>query len=208
MKHLYFFIIQALVISISTFTVDAQQLDDAALDLSSKKLVEGAFSVYLADTVSPGFVEQTFIEMGIEIKDTHIHPVSVFFGRKPDAGIYNKMISHPYVSDVKVMSKADKQEFNFPDHYTEEQKKRALESLERINNRSPFHIVFKHHITPLLVDEYLSEFAEVNHAPVHPNQKYITVSCEKGQEEKLMDELEQLPFVESTAYIVASSAES
>lgn len=207
MKHIHFSIIHVLVISLSAVTVNAQQLDDAALDLSNKKLVEGAFSVYLADTVSPAFIEQKFNEMGVEIKDAHINPLSVFFGKKPGAETYERMISHPYVAEVKVMHMAEKSGLNFPDHYTEEQKKKAVESLERINERSPFHIFFKHHVTPEMVGEYLSGFAEVSHAPVHPNQKYVTVACEKGQEEVLMEELEQLSFVESTAYIVAASAE-
>lgn len=120
---------------------NAQVIDDSAINNAQKNgysFVEGMFVAYLADTVSPGFIQKAFSDLELVIMDEQIKPMIIAIVNSPSNESIEKLRDHPKVKAVLSTPLA-----NEKDHlekmleqssFTEEQKEQIKKRSEPCGN--------------------------------------------------------------------------
>lgn len=193
-----------LVFCISTI-VSAQIIDDSSIENAQNSgytFVEGMFVAYLADTVSPGFIERSFRKLNIPVLDTQIEPLVISVVNQPSDESLAALNEHPKVMNMYAMI----------DKVSIEKKKRLLqqkgfteEQIEELHRESPemtmYIIRFDYSINEKGAKQILGGYRDVAYRVLSKPLKTVTLKAEVGEEPLLMDKVEQLHFVESTAMI-------
>ena len=193
-----------LVFCFSTI-VSAQVVDDSSIEDAQNggyTFVEGMFVAYLSDTVSPGFIERSFKELNIPVLDTQIEPLVVSVVNQPSDESLAALNEHPKVLNMYTMidkvsiertNKLLKQQ-----GFTEEQ----IKELKKESPEMTMYIIrFDYSINEKIAKRILGGFRDVAYKIISDQPRTVTLKAEPGNEPLLMDKVEQLHFVESTAMI-------
>ncbi len=204
MKKLLFLIL-FLISSISGF---AQVVDDSALDklqAGSYNFVEGMFIAYLADTVSPGFVHMYFQKANIKILDESIEPLLIALVNTPSEKSLEKLLGHKAIRSSYKTTLADETKSlrqNLENSSLSGKEKNAI--LKRMNPEAETYLIeLNYHINKKALKEMMKEFRDVAYKIIRDNPRTVTLQADPGKEPFLMDRVEQLYFVKSTAMIAA-----
>ena len=193
-----------LVLCISTY-VSAQIIDDSSIEnaqTAGYTFVEGMFVAYLSDTVSPGFIERSFRELNIPVLDTQIEPLIVSVVNQPSDVSLAALQVHPKILAMHTM--ADKVSIEQTNEllqqrgYTEEQ----IKELKKESPEMMMYIIrFDYSVNEKVAKQILGGYRDVAYRILSKPLRTVTLKAEVGEEPLLMDKVEQLHFVESTAMI-------
>lgn len=185
--------------------VSAQVIDDSSINdaqNSGYAFVEGMFVAYLADTVSPGYIQKQFRTLDIAILDEYIKPMVITIVNSPSKESVEKLRNHPKVRAFytahSTYEKERLEEFLNSSSFSEDQKK------ELTDNAAPvemFIVELDYSINIKALKKMMGEFRDVAYKIVSNQPRSVTLKAKPGNEPLLMDKVEQLSFVESTAMI-------
>lgn len=186
-------------------TANAQTIDDSSIEDAQNggyTFVEGMFVAYLADTVSPGFIERSFQELNIPVLDTQIESLVVSVVNQPSDESLVALNEHPNILNMySVIDKGSIEKANKllqQRGYTEEQ----IKELYKESPEMTMYIIrFDYSINGKVAKQILGEYRDVAFRILIKPLKTVTLKAEVGEEPLLMDKVEQLHFVESTAMI-------
>lgn len=186
-------------------TANAQTIDDSSIEDAQNggyTFVEGMFVAYLADTVSPGFIERSFQELNIPVLDTQIESLVVSVVNQPSDESLVALNEHPNILNMySVIDKGSIEKANKllqQRGYTEEQ----IKELYKESPEMTMYIIrFDYSINEKVAKQILGEYRDVAFRILIKPLKTVTLKAEVGEEPLLMDKVEQLHFVESTAMI-------
>jgi hypothetical protein len=193
-----------LILCFSTF-VGAQIIDDSSVEDAQNggyTFVEGMFVAYLTDTVSPGFIRAQFRELDISILDEYIKPLVISVINSPSKESVEKLRNHKKVTAFYTTSLKDEalklEQYLEESNLSEEQKKRIKEETAPAET---YIVEFDYSINKNEVKKLMGEFRDVAYKVISDQPRTVTLKAEPGNEPLLMDKVERLPFVESTAMI-------
>lgn len=193
-----------LILCFSTF-VGAQIIDDSSVEDAQNggyTFVEGMFVAYLADTVSPGFIRVQFRELEISILDEYIKPLVISVINSPSKESVEKLRNHKKVNAFYTTSLKDEalklEQYLEESSLSDEQKKRIKEETAPVET---YIVEFDYSINKNELKKLMGEFRDVAYKIISDQPRTVTLKAEPGNEPLLMDKVEQLPFVESTAMI-------
>lgn len=193
-----------LILCFSTF-VGAQIIDDSSVEDAQNgryTFVEGMFVAYLADTVSPGFIRGQFRELEISILDEFIKPLVISIVNSPSKESVEKLRSHKKVVAFFTTSLKDEaiklEQYLEESTLSEEQKERVRKDAAPVET---YIMEFDYSINKKELKKLMGEFRDVAYKIISDQPRTVTLKAEPGNEPLLMDKVEQLSFVESTAMI-------
>jgi hypothetical protein len=197
-----------LLFSMSFSFSSAQTIGDEALQRAQSgdvSFVEGEFIAYLADTVSPGFVESSLANNGFEIAGTYIKPVKIRIQSRPDSSTLSALSSHPLVKELtKVSPKIDTVQIRnelASMGIPMSQRSAALQRMINAANVPQYHITFQFAVNETKLKEVMGEFRNVAYEILQNYPRTVNIKTEPGKEPDVMEQVEGLPFVETTAMI-------
>lgn len=186
-------------------TASAQVIDDSSIQNaqnSGYSFVEGMFVAYLADTVSPGFITKQFRDLEISILDEYIKPIIITVVNSPSEESVEKLRNHPKVKAFYTTPYkneiAKMEEFLKNTSLSEEQIKEIRAQASPVET---YVIEFDYSINSIKLKKLLGELRDVAYRILSDQPRTVTLKAEPGNEPLLMDKVEQLPFVTSTAMI-------
>ncbi len=187
-----------------SFSGSAQIIDDSSVDQaqSGYNFVEGRFVAYLADTVSPGFIEKVFQELEIPVLDMEIEPLVISIINQPSEKSLAALNNHSKIMTMHTMvdktSELRLEQMLKERGYSEEQIK-ELKSKAAETNR--YLIRFDYSVNEQIAKTIMGEFRDVAYRIMSTPYKTVTLKAKEGEEPALMYRVEQLDFVEATAMI-------
>lgn len=188
----------------------AQIIDNSAieeLNNSNISFVEGEFVVYLADTVSPTFIADQFLQFDAHITFYGIEPLIISLVNSPTDSTLKKLGAHPKVVDV--YKRETVQTFA---EFDDELKKLNLTSEEyqvlRLNfiPEQPsdiYLLTFDYSVNETILKQIMNDFRDVAYFLKQNLPHVVNVKVEPGKELDTMDKIEALPFVRYTAMIAS-----
>lgn len=196
-----------MILPINTKLIAQVVGDDALQKLQDGEVsfLDGEFIVFLSDTVSPAFIQQTMDSLGYEISYTDIKSILISIVNSPADSLLTQLENHPEVTRAfEESSPVDSAYFK---DILEQQGLTGLELDEAytrlINSqtRKELYFEFEFSVNEVRLKEIMGEFRSVAYS-IHQNYtRSVNIKCEPGSEQELMTEIERLPFVESTALI-------
>ncbi|XWN36992.1 MAG: hypothetical protein ROO71_13640 [Balneola sp.] len=193
-----------LVFCFSSFTA-AQVIDDSSIEDAQNggyTFVEGMFVAYLADTVSPGFVREQFEELEISVLDEYIKPMIISIVNSPSKESVEKLKNHKNV--ISFYTTGSKEELLKLNKLLEETSLSEAQKEQVRKEAAPvetYFIEFDYSINKKELKRLMGEFRDVAYKIISDQPRTVTLKAEPGNEPLLMDRVEQLHFVESTAMI-------
>ncbi|MFY0684173.1 MAG: hypothetical protein JXR20_06445 [Balneola sp.] len=183
----------------------AQVIDDSSINdaqNSGYTFVEGMFVAFLADTVSPEFIRKQFRDLEISILDEYIKSMIVTVVNSPSKESLERLRNHKNVISFYTTSTRDvllELEEMLEDTLLSEAKKEEV-----IKENEPFEdfiIEFDYSVNEKKLKKLMGEFRGVAYKIISNEPRTITLKAVPGNEFVLMDKVEKLPFVESTAMV-------
>lgn len=196
-----------LIILIFSASIVAQNTKQAVARINNGeyKFAQGQILVFLADTVSPGFIEKQFNLLGYEILESQIHPVSGILSTILSDEQIIALSNHPYVdkvtsryssfSEKSFLEMVERQEMSSEDSI--KSRKRSMERAKRPFQRVIFETFVSHEMAKL----YLKELEDVNLNIGYPIPRSVSIKTKVGKETEAMRDVELLVYVTSTAFI-------
>ena len=198
----------SLLLSAVAGPAHAQLINDSMLKKAQNgevSYVEGKFVAFLNDTVSPAFVKKEFAKLGYVLSYVDILPLKISIVNVPPDSTLERLSSHPSV-------------LNYLDYKVEKDSAKIREELigqgiqgdlldqavQRLLNSPPDRIIcfeFDYNIDDRTLKEIMGSFRNVAYQLEYVPIKSVNVSVEPGTETEVMEVVEKLPFVESTALI-------
>ncbi len=188
----------------------AQVIDNSAVDNLSQgtvNFIEGEFAVYLADTVSPGFIRQQFAALDIQISFNGIEPIVISLANTPSDSTLKKLYSHPKVLSFKELDTEKDYEI-----FEQELRKKKLSKeayqvarLDFLSSQSTdnFLITFDYSVNIVGLKKIMREFKDAAYFVKQNYPRIVNVGVSPGTELEKMDKIEALPYVKFTAMIAA-----
>jgi len=182
----------------------AQVIDDSSVDQaqSGYNFVEGQFVAYLADTVTPGFVERKFQDLNIQILDIQIEPLTISIVNQPSETSIDSLRAHPQVLSMHTIVDKTSMERTLKalkdNGWTEEQIDEARSDAAPMEM---YFIQFDYPVNERKVKIIMGEYRDVAYKFLPVPYRTVTLKAKEGEEPTLMNKVEQLPFVEGTAMI-------
>ncbi len=193
-----------LVFCFSTI-VSAQVIDDSSIEDAQNggyTFVEGMFVAYLSDTVSPGFIRDQFRKLEISVLDEHIKPIVISIVNSPSEESVEKLRDHKKVTEFYLGSSKNEalklERLLEGTSLSEEQKEQILNETAPVET---YFVEFDYSINKKALKKLMGEFRDVAYKIISDQPRTVTLKAEPGNEPLLMDKVEQLYFVESTAMI-------
>lgn len=193
-----------LVFCFSTI-VSAQVIDDSSIEEAQNggyTFVEGMFVAYLADTVSPGFIRDQFRNLEIAVLDEYIKPIVISIVNSPSEESVEKLRNHNNVTAF--YSGSSKNEAMKLERLLEETSFSEEQKEQILNEAAPvdiYFVEFDYSINRRALKKLMGDFRDVAYKVISDQPRTVTLKAEPGNEPFLMDKVEQLHFVESTAMI-------
>ncbi len=190
------------------FEITAQVIGDEALQRiqdGQVSFLDGEFIVFLDDTVSPGFIEKEFTSLGYEISFLDIHPILISIVNSPPDSVLEQLENHPAV--VRSYFEPAPVDSGYFKELLQEQGltgsafDRAYNRLVDSQNREERLFEFQFSVNENGLKEIMGSFRSVAYQILQNYSRSVNVTCDPGKEQELMEEIEKLPFVESTALI-------
>lgn len=193
-----------LVFCFSTI-VSAQVIDDSSIEDAQNggyTFVEGMFVAYLADTVSPGFIRDQFRNLEIAVLDEYIKPIVISVVNSPSEESVEKLKNHKNVTAFYSGSSKNEalklERLLEGTSLSEEQKEQILNEAAPVDI---YFVEFDYSINRRALKKLMGDFRDVAYKIISDQPRTVTLKAEPGNEPLLMDKIEQLHFVESTAMI-------
>lgn len=198
----FIFSILLLFISIG---VNAQVIDDSSVDRAQNgyDFTEGRFVAYLADTVSPTFIRDQFQRLEIMILEEEIKPLLIALVNTPSGERLNELESHENIVGIyrsTFQNERGKLEKKLSDPTLTDKQKREIQMILSAPSEEYF-VEFDYSVDVKKAKVIMGEFRDVAYKVFRNSLRTVTLKAEPGNEPMLMDKVEQLPFVESTAMI-------
>lgn len=201
---LFFFVLVTLLFSTSIASQNTEEVV-SRVNKGEYKFAQGQILVFLADTVSPDFIERQFHLLGYEILESQIHPVSGILSTTLSDEKIIALSSHPYVdkitsryssfSEKSFLEMVKRQEMSSEDSI--KSRKRSMERSKR-----PFQrVIFETFVSHEMAELYLKELEGINLNIGYPVPRSVSIKTEVGKEMEAMREVELLVYVTSTAFI-------
>lgn len=196
------------VLIIFLFTLgrlNAQIIDDSSIQGvqdGGYTFVEGMFVAYLSDTVSPGFIRDQFRVMKVNILDEQIEPILISIVNSPSEKRINELRKNENIAFVdKTLLQSEVEAFE----RQLEQMQISEEAKEVLRKRNPvtetYVIEFKFSVNKVELKKIMGEYRDIAYKIIRDTPRTVTLEAEPGNEPLLMDKVEALPFVASTAMI-------
>lgn len=184
----------------------AQVIDDSSVDQiqnGNYNFTEGRFVAYLADTVSPTFVREQFQQLNITILEETIEPLLIAIVNTPSKESLKKLEVQEHVVGVyRTTFESERRmlENKLIDPNLTASQKKAIRQLLSMPAED-YVIEFDYSIDVNKAKKLMGEFRDIAYKIVRNSFRTVTLQAEPGNEPLLMDKVEQLPFVVSTAMI-------
>lgn len=181
--------------------------DDALQKIQSGEVsfLEGEFIVFLDDTVSPDFIERKFEELNYEISYSDINPILISIVNSPADSTLSRLKNHPdvlrFFLEPAPVDSAYFKELLEQRGLTGSNLDQAYDRLISSQTREEVLFEFNYSVNELRLKEIMGNFRSVAYQILQNYARSVNVTCTPGKEQELMEEIEQLPFVESTALI-------
>lgn len=188
--------------------LNAQVIGDDALQKvrnGEVSFLEGEFIAFLADTVSPDFVSKKFDQLGYEISFQDIKPLLIYIVNSPDDSVINRLRDHSSVQ--RVFSETTPVDTSYFKGVLERQGvsgtelDKALTRLLESQSSQRTFIEFDYSINDERLKLLMRSFRSVAYDVTRDIPRTVNIQCEPGNEQEIMERIEQLLFVESTALI-------
>ena len=204
-RHLAF--ICLLCLSLTTPLIGQVIGDDALQKVQSGQVsfLEGEFVVFLHDTVSLEFIERRFAALDYEISYADINPILISIVNSPEDSTLDRLKNHPdverqYFASAPVDSAYFK-ELLEQRGLTGENFDQAYARLIESQTRDETLFEFKYSVNEEALKRIMGSFRSVAYQILRNYPRSVNVVCTPGNEQELMDKIEELPFVESSALI-------
>ncbi len=197
-----------IVLLILTGATNAQVIDDSSIEKNQNgdyDFVEGRFVAYLADTVSPTFIYDQFQQLGIIILDEDIEPLLIALVNTPSSERLEEMESHKNIVGIyrtTLAKERERLEYELSDPALNAKQKKAIRQLLTMPQED-YILEFDYSVDIKKAQKVMGEFRDVAYKIFRNSLRTVTLKAEPGNEPLLMDKVEQLSFVESTAMIGA-----
>ena len=184
----------------------AQVIDDSSVDKIQKgdyNFTEGRFVAYLADTVSPTFVREQFQQLNIAILEETIEPLLIAIVNTPSDESIKKLEAQENVVGIYrtiLRSEREMLENKLTDPNLSALQKKEIRQILSMQSEN-YVIEFDYSIDVNKAKKLMGTFRDIAYKIVRNSFRTVTLQAEPGNEPLLMDKVEQLPFVESTAMI-------
>ena len=188
--------------------INAQIIGDEALrqlERGNVSFLEGEFIAFLADTCSPDFVEQSLANLGYEITYSDIHPLTISLVNTPPRETLDDFFQHPDILDYSY-EPASFDSLYFKEllnqrKLSEEEYDAAYERIVKSQSIPKTVIRFNYHVTEDSVKIIMRNYRSIAYQITPGNLKSVNIKAEPGTEQEVMEAIEKLPFVDSTALI-------
>ncbi len=204
-RHLAF--ICLLCLSLTTPLIGQVIGDDALQKVQSGQVsfLEGEFVVFLHDTVSLEFIDRSFAELNYEISYADINPILISIVNSPEDSTLEQLKDHPeverqYFAPAPVDSAYFK-ELLEQRGLTGENFDQAYARLIESQTRDETLCECKYSVNEDALKRIMGNFRSVAYQILRNYPRSVNVTCTPGTEQELMDKIEELPFVESSALI-------
>ena len=206
MKYITFLFI---FLGLLTFTkTTAQTIDYEAIQKiqdGQVSFLEGEFVVFLKDTVSPSFLTERFNGFGYTISFQDMHSILISLVNSPSDSVLTKLQNHPSVStfysESAPIDSAYFQRMLNDQGISGEKLNKTFERLVASQTQPALFFEFNYSVNEMGLNKIMSNFRSVAYQIVRNIPRSVNVSCYPGKEQELMEQIESLPFVESTALI-------
>ena len=195
----------SIVLFFLSSSVNAQVIDDSSVDRAQNgyDFTEGRFVAYLTDTVSPTFIRDQFQRLEIMILDEDIEPLLIALVNTPSDERLKQLESHKNIVGI-YSTGLEKERNNLENKLTDptlnERQKKEIRSLLSAPQED-YIIEFDYSVDVKRAKVIMGEFRDVAYKVFRNSLRTVTLKSEPGNEPMLMDKVEELPFVESTAMI-------
>jgi len=186
-------------------SVSAQVIDDSSIQDAQKSgytFVEGMFVAYLADTVFPGFIRQQFRNLELAVLDEYIKPMVISIVNSPSKESVDKLRNHPKVrAFFRAVPRAENTEMEMylnDSGFSEDQK---MQIRNKVDQAEMYFIELDYSVNKNALKTLMSQFRDVAYKIMSAQPRSVTLKAEPGNEPLLMDKVNNLPFVKSTAMI-------
>lgn len=181
--------------------------DDALRKIEQGRVstLEGEFVAFLDDTVSPDFIKKRLSQLGFTLGVVDIQPFTIAVVNQPADSVLSKLSVQPEIRSFsfepdpvdtayfrELLSTRDLA----PDDY-EQSLKRIVES--QSNER--LFIRFHYSLNKTAVQRFMQSYRSVAYEVISDFPRSVNIVVDPGKENDVMMQVEQLPFVESTALI-------
>ena len=177
----------------------AQIIDDSSIqDIQNGgyTVVEGMFVAYLADTVSPGYINKQFQQLDIVILDEYIKPMTISLVNSPSKKRSEKLRNQPKLRAIFTAVPNNEQlsleAFLATSSFSESQKEDIRERAEEVET---YFIELDYSIDRKALKTLMGEFRDVAYKIISDQPRTVTLQAEPGNEPLLMDKVQQLHFV-------------
>ncbi|MEQ9266457.1 MAG: hypothetical protein RLN81_14605 [Balneolaceae bacterium] len=197
-----------LCVSFWQSVANAQIIGDESLQKLQNgevSFLEGEFIAFLDDTVSPDFVRSAFLELGYELGFEDIHSIQILIINTPADSTIERLRMHPLVSDF--IQQTEKVDTLAIERALKDQGVEGSfynQALENILNSPPTISItceFEYSVNEAKLKEIMSTFRNVAYEIIRNIPRSVNIKAEPGSEADVMEKVEELPFVQSTALI-------
>jgi hypothetical protein len=186
-------------------SASAQVIDDSSIQDAQKSgytFVEGMFVAYLADTVSPDFINKQFKKLEIAVLEESIKPMVISIVNSPSKESVEELRNHPKVlAFYTAIPRAENVEMEIylnDAGFSEDQKKQIRNKVEQ---SEMYFVELDYSVNKNALKTLMSQFRDVAYKILSDQPRSVTLKAEPGKEPLLMDKVNNLPFVKSTAMI-------
>ncbi len=188
----------------------AQVIDNSAvenLNQGTVNLIEGEFVVYLADTVSPGFIRRQFSALDIRISYNGIEPIIISLANTPSDSTLKKLTSHPKVLAFQALDTEKDYDIFEQELRKKNLSKKAYQQarLDFLSSQptDSYLITFDYSVNEDGLKKLMRDFTDVAYFIKQNFPRIVNVEVAPGTELEKMDKIEGLPYVRFSAMIAA-----
>ena len=193
---------------LSTPIVQAQTIGDEALRRAQQgevSFLEGEFIAYLADTVSPGYAEREMNRQGFVITSNEIKPIKIQLLSALSDSTLHQLRAHPQIRSVEyVESSVDSVSVRNSltrEGMTEEQFNTMADRIIESMTEARLILTFRYSVDEKTMKSIMGLYRNTAYRVIQNYPRTVNIKAEPGKEPELMQKVEQLPFVTSTAMI-------
>lgn len=196
------------ILSVFVQSLSAQEFDDSALQQAQQgnvTFMEGEFIAFLSDTTSPDFALSELKELGFEVVFSDINPIRIRIVNSPDAETLYKLEQHNDILRVEVIdSPIDTASYRsqlLQQGMSDSLVDQAVERILSSGPRQTIYVDLDYHVTTEQVKTIMGNFRDVAYTIEQDYPKTVNIKTAPGEESNIMEKLEKIPFVKSTAMI-------
>ena len=166
---------------------------------------KGEVLVTFSDTVEPEFIKKQFQRLGVEILNLRVEPITAKVSSNLPDSILMRLSEHPYILSVnyhmREFSEKAFQEMIERKERTKEEIQKLRKSFKKLSETKFPYIIFKYNVTEEMAKKVVEDNLEFGVKLNIIEPRTAVVKTEIGKEQEIMEKLNQLKYVENTAFI-------